>query len=74
VTCEIVTPIDGSTIAQGTMTILVSATAKTDISRVEVKVDGLEATGWIDITPNYDGAYYYHDWTVTPTVSTLSRR
>lgn len=63
--CEIVIPIEGSTISQGTTRILVSATARAGVSRVEVKVDGPEATGWVDITSNYDGTYYYHDWTVT---------
>ena len=64
VICEIVAPGDGSTISQGTTRVLVSASAKAGISRVEVNVDGSEATGWVDVTSNHDGTYYYYDWTV----------
>ena len=64
VICEIVAPIDGSTVSLGTTRVLVSASAKAGVSRVEIKVDGPEATDWVDVTSNYDGTYYYYDWTV----------
>ncbi|MCF2136795.1 MAG: caspase family protein [Candidatus Thorarchaeota archaeon] len=60
VTCTIVDPIDGATLAQGTHRILVSADSADGISKVEVSVAG--ATH--DITTNFDGSYYFYDWTV----------
>ncbi|UCG36905.1 MAG: caspase family protein [Candidatus Bathyarchaeota archaeon] len=64
-TIYIIYPEDGATLSQGTFTVLVSAYAKTGVSSVELKIDGPEPVGWIDITGNFDGTYYTFDWTVT---------
>lgn len=61
---EIVSPADGSTLPPGTHRVLVSASAKVGVSKVMAKIDGDEATSWTDITSNFDGTYYYHDWAV----------
>ncbi|MCK4482299.1 caspase family protein [Candidatus Bathyarchaeota archaeon] len=61
---EIVYPEDGATLLQGAYRILVSAMAKDGIAKVELKIDGPEPMGWTDITSNFDGTYYYYDWTV----------
>lgn len=61
---EIVYPEDGATLLQGAYRILVSAMAKDGIAKVELKIDGPEPVGWTDITSNFDGTYYYYDWTV----------
>jgi len=60
---EIIYPEDGATLSQGTYRVLVGASAKAGITKVELKIDGPESVGWTDITSNFDGAYYYYDWT-----------
>jgi len=62
---KIVYPEDGTTISQGTYRVLVSASAKNGISKVELKIDGPESVGWTDITSNFDGTYYTYDWIVS---------
>lgn len=61
---EIVYPEDGMTLPPGTYRVLVSAYAKAGILKVELKIDGPEPMGWTDITGNWDGTYYFYDWTV----------
>jgi hypothetical protein len=61
---QIVYPADGVALLQGTYRILVSANAKAGIAKVELKIDGPEPLAWTDITSNFDGTYYFHDWTV----------
>lgn len=62
---QIVYPEDGATFSQGTYRVLVSASVKAGITKVELKIDGPETAGWTDITSNFDGTYYYYDWTVS---------
>ena len=61
---EIVYPSDGASLLQGTYTVLVSASAKGGVAKVELKIDGPESVGWTDITGNFDGTYYSYEWTV----------
>ena len=60
VTCNIVYPTDGAALDQGTHRILVTADCADGIASVTVTVDGVTH----DITSNFDGAYYFYDWTV----------
>jgi hypothetical protein len=62
---EIVYPEDGGILLQGSHRVLVSASAKAGIAKVELKIDGPESIGWTDITSNFDGTHYYYDWTVS---------
>lgn len=61
---EIVYPEDSVTLSQGAYRVLVIASAKAGIAKIELKIDGSEPVGWIDITSSFDGTYYYYDWTV----------
>ncbi|TXT57892.1 MAG: putative Subtilisin-like serine protease [Candidatus Thorarchaeota archaeon] len=60
-TCVIADPTEGETIT-GTHRILVSASDDNGINAIEVRIDG---GSWIDITGNFDGAYYYYDFDST---------
>jgi len=60
-TCSIVDPVDEQTLS-GVYTVKVRATDDTQISKVELSIDG---GSWIDITSNFDGTYYRYDWDTT---------
>jgi hypothetical protein len=61
---EIAYPSDGASLSQGTHTVLVAASAKGGVAKVELKIDGPESVGWTDITGTFDGTYYSYGWTV----------
>ena len=58
---SIVYPTEGSVLTAGTHEILVSASAKSGVSKVDVKIEGPENQVWTSMEP---GEYYSYSWTV----------
>jgi hypothetical protein len=61
---EIFSPEDGQLIPTGKHMILVDASAKNGLSRVELKIDGPEPTGNMDITGNFAGSNFCYEWDI----------
>ena len=63
---NIISPDQGSSLLVGLHTITVSVTSANGIKAVELKIDGSESSGWLEITTNQNSeGQYFYDWTVS---------
>jgi hypothetical protein len=75
VKANIVFPEDGAELTQGTYNVLVTASSKAGIAKVELEISGAGSIAWTDITASFDGTYYTYEWEVsTDGAASLSAR